>query len=141
MKKILIGLAILGVILGMLWPVVVSADFSSEQCERCCYLYDVTKYYRVSHFDSNHDWITERVEAWTAREAGEKLGLRAGYDCFVGYEGAEFEPILNWYSVSYFDDGHNWVTVLVEAESSEDAALQLGLRAGYDCFVGRVLGA
>ena len=135
MRKLIIGLVVLGVIAGMLIPVVVSADCH----ERCCHLYNVTKWYNVRHFDANHDWVTDRIDAWTAREAGEKLGLRAGYGCFVGYEGTDFEVILKSYRVSYFDNNHNWVTVYVEAESAEDAALQLGLRIGHDCFVGRVL--
>jgi len=127
MKKILIGLVILGVILVMLWPVVVSAD---------CY----NRWYNVSYFNEGHNWTTERVSSFSAYTAAWDLGLKAGYNCFVVSDGIDYEPRTFWYRVSYFDDGHSWVTVLVEAESSEDAALQLGLRAGYDCFVGRVLG-
>lgn len=136
MKKILIGLLIAGMLVVLLGSVV-GASFSQEQCERCCYLYNVTKWYRVSYFDAEHNWVTERIGAWTAREAAEKLDLRAGYDCFVGYEGTDFEPILKSYKVSHFVGG-NWTVDYVEAKSAEDAAESLGLRAGYDCFVNRV---
>ena len=135
MKKLIAGLILVGMLVGLLMPVAVSADTCTE---RCCYLYDFSKYYNVSYFDESHDWVTEQVEAWTAREAAEKLDLRAGYDCIVGYNSTDFEPVLNSYKVSYFDASHNWTIEYVQAESSKDAALQLGLRAGYDCFVGKV---
>jgi len=137
MKKLIVGLVILGLLTGALWPVVVSADYPSEQCERCCYLYNATKYYDVSR-SVNGAWVTNRIAAWTAREAAEKFDLRAGYDCFVGYVGTDFEPILKSYEVSYREDG-NWVTKSIEAESAEAAAKSFGLEAGVDCFVNRVI--
>ena len=136
-KGLLTGLAVAGMAMAMLIPMVVSADYSTEQCERCCYLYNVQKWYRVSYFDTNHAWVTERVDAWTAREAAEKLGLDAAENCWVGYEGTDFEVILKSYRVSFLDNGV-WTTQLVDAVSREDAAKQLGLSAGYDCWVGRV---
>ena len=126
--KILIGLLIAGL---LLIPSVVSAE-----CERCCDLYEWQQYYEVKYFDEG-EWVTEEVEAWTAREAAEILGLRAGYDCFVGFSHTVQEPILNTYRVSFREDGV-WVTEYVEAESSEQAAAHFGKRAGYDCFVGNV---
>ena len=130
MKKILIGLLIAGIL--SVIPLTVAGDCH----ERCCDLYTWQKFYDVSH-SVNGEWVTEEdVPAWSAREAAADFGLRAGYDCFVGFSHVEQEPILNTYRVSYSDNG--WVTEYVEAETSEDAAAQLGLRAGFNCFVGNV---
>ena len=49
----------------------------------------------------------------------------------------------NWYKVSYFDDGGNWISNYVEMpvqEGAEAAAEYFGLTAGYDCFVGCAIG-
>jgi len=130
MKKIILGILI-GILL-LSVPVFTSANY----CERCCYLYDVVKYYRVSYFDANHDWVTESVTAWTSEEAADKLGLEAGKNCFVGYNGTDFEPILRRYKVSYFNDEHEWVSETVEAESREDAVSMVNPSGGY--LVGKV---
>ena len=129
MKKLLI-VAILGL---LLIPTAVSAYCG----DACCPYYNVVKYYDVSYFDASHDWVTTNVDAWTAREAAAKLGLDAGKDCFVGYDGTDFEPILNTYKVSYSKDGV-WTVEFVEAEDSSQAADMLGLRAGFNCFVSNV---
>ena len=47
----------------------------------------------------------------------------------------ELYNLQKWYTVSYFDADHVWTGTNVSAWSAEDAALDLGLRAGYDCFV------
>ena len=57
--------------------------------------------------------------------------------------------VVKTYRVSYFDAGHDWVNTLVEVSykdarvagmSTRDyAADTLGLKAGYNCNVGRVI--
>ena len=47
-------------------------------------------------------------------------------------------PVLRWYSVSYFGVGHKWVTEETLAYSDMDAAAVFGKKAGYDCFVRRI---
>ena len=127
--KILIGLLIAGL---LLIPSVVSAECH----ERCCDLYAWRQFYEVEYFDSGN-WTSEIVEAWAAREAAEKLGLRAGYDCWASFSHTVHEPILNEYRVSFREDGV-WVTKTTDAETREQAAAYFGKRAGYDCFVGNV---
>jgi len=48
-------------------------------------------------------------------------------------------PFLRAYTVSYFDSKHKWGDELVMAYSSKDAAKRLGLKAGYNCFVRRLI--
>jgi len=134
MKKIILGTVI--ALLVSIIPLSVIADCPSPCCCDCGY----RNIYRVSYFDNFHNWVTVETEAWTAREAAEDLGLRAGYDCFVGHVETSDEPALYWYRVSYFDESHNWVVEYVEALNRDEAALSLGLEAGKDCFVGRAVG-
>ena len=143
--KILIALLIGGLLL-------IPSTVGAIDCERCCDLYSWQQYYEVKYFNESHEWTSEIVEAWTAREAAEKLGLRAGYDCFVSFSHTVHEPILNTYEVWYNERvesgfytpwgtpmySHVWTYEIVEAEDSYQAANMLGLRAGYDCFVKNV---
>lgn len=48
-------------------------------------------------------------------------------------------PYLRLYKVSHFDSEHKWVEEEVKAYSHKDAAKRLGLIAGRNCFVGRVI--
>lgn len=63
---------------------------SVSSCRECCQ--PTLKTFKVSHFIRvpsavpgmfDHKWVSEIVEAYTADEAAEKLGLKAGYNCFV----------------------------------------------------------
>ena len=127
MKKLIIGLVILGLVTATFVPALVGAS------ERCCKMYQ--KWYRVSYDVS--DWTTTLVQAQNAELAALELGLDAGRDCFVGFSHMVCEPVLREYRVSY-RDGVEWVTVVVNATDSDHAASQIGLRAGKDCFVGHV---
>ena len=129
MKKLVIGLVIVGLVAATFVPALVGAS------ERCCKMYQ--KWYKVSYFDDVHDWVTELVQEQNAELAALELGLDAGRDCFVGFSHMVCEPVLREYRVSY-RDGVDWVTVCVNATDSDHAASQLGLRAGKDCFVGHV---
>jgi len=126
MKKFIAGLIILGMVVGMLIPIVVSADCLPECC--CC---AHNRWYKVSYFDENHDWVIQRVSAWSASIAASKLGLTAGRGCFVLSDGVDYEPRMFLYKVSHFDDNHNWVSEYVEGENREDAVDKLGVEGGH----------
>jgi len=49
-------------------------------------------------------------------------------------------PPLGTYKVSYFDANHRWTSKVVQARSADQAASELGLVAGRNCFVSRQLG-
>jgi hypothetical protein len=100
MKKLL---GILIAIALLLVPAVVAAESCCDVCpcdlEACCEAQ--TNWYAVSYFQKvptgifwhgvemvSSVWTTEMVEAHNRFEAAELLGLRAGYDCFVGSRGA-----------------------------------------------------
>ena len=136
MKKIIKGLIALGCAVGLLIPSVVSASYMCHP--RCCELYNLQKWYRVSYFDEGHNWVTQNVSAWNSEGAAESLNLTAGKDCFVGFDRVNHDPVLYWYKVSHFDADHNWVTPKVQAENKKDAAAQFGLRVSYDCWVTKV---
>ena len=127
MKKLIVGL----VLVGLLIPSVVGAYPCG--CEDFC---QGTKWYEVEYFDESHEWVSEEVAAWSIREAAWKLGLDRN-SCFISFVGSEDTPMLYSYKVSYFDSGHNWVTDIVEAESTNDAISQLGLTRN-NCFASRV---
>ena len=101
MRKVLMALVALGLLMACLIPTVVAAenccDYTVGDCcwEACCA--NQTNQYRVSYLEKVPTgiyfqgvecvagvWTTEIVEAHDAEEAAEMLGLRAGYDCFVG---------------------------------------------------------
>jgi hypothetical protein len=43
------------------------------------------KWYKVCHFNSSHHWVCDKVQAYSASDAANKLGLKAGRNCFVSY--------------------------------------------------------
>lgn len=47
------------------------------------------------------------------------------------------EPQPREFKVSYRDPKIGWTSKIVQAVTSKDAAEQLGLRAGHNCFVSR----
>ena len=102
MKKILIGIVALAMLMAMLIPSAVAAqenccEYKVGDCcwKMCCA--EQTRVYRVGYFEKvptgifwhgvemvAGKWVTTEVEAHNGDEAAEILGLRAGYDCFVG---------------------------------------------------------
>lgn len=101
MKKLIAGLVALGLLVASLIPTGVSAQSCCDYevgdcCWRTCCAEQVNDY-RVSYLKKVPTgimfqgvemvagvWTTEVVTAHNADEAAEMLGLRAGYDCFVG---------------------------------------------------------
>jgi hypothetical protein len=134
MKKIIKGLIALGCAIGLLIPSVVNASWVCDYaCDYCNFQND----YRVSYFDEGN-WVTENVIAWNARAAAEDLGLRAGRDCFVGFDKVNRDPVMYDFKVSFLgEDG--WTVEYVQAESKRDAAALFGMTVGYDCWVTKVL--
>ena len=149
MKKIIKGLIALGCAIGLLIPSVVSASYMCHP--RCCELYNLQKWYTVSYNEKvdsgfttpwgtpmwTHVPTSVDISAWNAKDAALDLGLRAGYDCFVGFDRVNHDPVLYDYKVSFFgEDG--WTVEYVQAENKNDAAGQFGLTVGYDCWVTKV---
>ena len=103
MKKLLVILAVVGVLVASLIPSVVGAWYSccEYECGSCCWelcCENFTQWYRVSYFEKVESgfytpwgtpmykgvWTVKYVEAHDSEEAAQLLGLRAGYNCFVG---------------------------------------------------------
>jgi hypothetical protein len=135
MKKIIKGLIAMACIIGLLIPSTVSAF---DVCRKeCCHLYHVQKWYTVEYRDEDSNWVATNVSAWTARSAAWELGLRAGYDCFVGFNSVNQDPVEYDWKVSRFVDGV-WTVETITATSRDAAAEQLGLKAGYNCWITKV---
>ena len=102
MKKLLVILVVVAVLVASLIPSVAGAWYRccEYECESCCWelcCENFTQWYRVSYkqpvfkwFDEwgfglwTTEYVTKHVEAHDSEEAAQLLGLRAGYNCFVG---------------------------------------------------------
>jgi hypothetical protein len=129
MKKGLIAV-ILGLLLVSLIPMAVSAS-----CPECSWMCDIPNLYMVSYSQGGH-FVSVQVEALTSKAAAESLGLRAGYNCFVRRILPVVKKDLQWYRVWYWNqDLFRLVVTDIQALSTDDAALQLGLK---DCYFVRL---
>ena len=98
---------LLGIVIALALLMVPAITFAQVEncceyeCNSCCWeqcCAEQTNMYRVSYFEKvdsgfktpwgatmwAHEWVTVEVEAHNSEEAAEMLGLRAGYNCFVG---------------------------------------------------------
>ena len=136
MKKKLVAIGLSLALLLVSIPAIVNAAID---CKACCYLFDTHNWYKVSYFDESDNWVTRNVSAWNRDLAAESLDKKAGYDCFVTFIGTDQEPVKYNWKVRYLDDGV-FKTEFIEVETRGEAAGAFGLRAGYNCWVTKVLG-
>ncbi len=134
MRK-LIGIIMILALMLVLMPIAVSAS----PCTECAWTCNITNSYMVS-YPQGGLFVSVQVEALTSKAAAESLGLRAGYNCFVYRKLPVVKTDLQWYSVYYLGvDSSRPVITDVQALSTDDAAIRLGLRWDRDCFFVRII--